>query len=393
MVREQAGGQQLADRHDDCHCFADTRCQLAVAFQQARDYWAANPNNTEHAPSEIHQSIEQWLMNKNILEGPALTTTELDGTPQPEVPAAAARRRRSMRLPSLRPLRRLSLPTLGRVSESRPGYLRRRTESTVVLPSQCKNASSALDGEDGGTALGKRPSAPMSPKTVWRNLAVFRFSPSKKSSGSDCSDFASIREETPSLLDLASAGPCQQQPDELYWESAPSPRPCEDDVRPSSALGLTLASDAPDSPSSVGFPLKLCDSPESMSRFHTPTPPDEYDEPVESGVQQPPDGVDPAYRALHLILQELDTITASTSPRHTAIAEEFHDEGYAHFWETFAQLSPKEILYAVYAIRAGALDVPAEPARGCECSAMTALFALWAIVATAATVYLYRSLP
>ena len=37
---------RLADTHTDCDCFVDARCQLAFAFQKARDFWLANPQDT-----------------------------------------------------------------------------------------------------------------------------------------------------------------------------------------------------------------------------------------------------------------------------------------------------------------------------------------------------------
>ncbi|KAI0691603.1 hypothetical protein C8Q76DRAFT_698422 [Earliella scabrosa] len=129
----------LADRHTDCHCYSDIRCQLAVAFQQARDYWAANPNSTEHAPNEIHQSIEQWLVAKNILIGPAVTTQEPEPRP-PASPTPKPERRRSLKLPGLRRpismnLRRLSLPAMKSTQGTIARPQRRQTDSTTTLPS------------------------------------------------------------------------------------------------------------------------------------------------------------------------------------------------------------------------------------------------------------------
>ncbi len=91
------------------------------------------------------------------------------------------------------------------------------------------------------------------------------------------------------------------------------------------------------------------------------------------------------------ILHQLESITEN--PRRNSVSEEFQDEGYVVFWETFAQLTPKEILYAVYAIRAGALDVQFEPAQGQEFSGVTLLLSLWAFAATVAVAYLYWRLP
>ena len=99
--------------------------------------------------------------------------------------------------------------------------------------------------------------------------------------------------------------------------------------------------------------------------------------------------VEPAYRALVPVLSALETYT--TNPRRTTIAEEHHDEGYEQFWEAFGQLSPKEILYAVYALRDGPHAVHFERESGISAAAV--VFALWALASTALCFWLYIRLP
>ena len=100
--------------------------------------------------------------------------------------------------------------------------------------------------------------------------------------------------------------------------------------------------------------------------------------------------IDPAYRALVPVLAALEAYT--DNPRRTTISEEFNDEGYARFWDTFAELSPKEILYAVYAMKDGG---PQEVRLQTETehSFVTFVFALWALASTALCVWLYTKLP
>ncbi|EJF58904.1 hypothetical protein DICSQDRAFT_172563 [Dichomitus squalens LYAD-421 SS1] len=97
--------------------------------------------------------------------------------------------------------------------------------------------------------------------------------------------------------------------------------------------------------------------------------------------------IDPAYRVLLPILHELDEMTIN--PRCRTIAEEHQDEDYSQFWEIFSQVSAKEILDAVYAIRAGVLDIPADPCSRDDSFLLTTLFVLWAGSATLLSMYLY----
>ncbi len=91
------------------------------------------------------------------------------------------------------------------------------------------------------------------------------------------------------------------------------------------------------------------------------------------------------------IVYGLETIT--TNPRRHSVGEEHDDEDYTKFWETFGQLSAKEVLYAVYAIRAGALDVPTieSPSQHSDLALLTTFCALWAALATILAMYFYLS--
>lgn len=106
-----------------------------------------------------------------------------------------------------------------------------------------------------------------------------------------------------------------------------------------------------------------------------------------------PDGVDPAYAALMPILHELDAL--AEHPRYAAIAASHGDADYAHFWETFAQLSARDVLFAVYALRAEAADgVQLESeGQGPLLTMLAVVLALWASGASVLAVYLYCHLP
>ncbi|KAI0753802.1 hypothetical protein C8Q74DRAFT_1373732 [Fomes fomentarius] len=344
-----------------------------IAFQQARDYWAANPDSKEHGPSEVHRSIEQWLVTKNILEGPAATTDESAPEPSVDMSPSTPEKRRSFKIPSWPPinLRRLSLPAISNtdtILKSR----RRRTESTTSLPSP-------------SSCSGAGPEAPRSPKTAWRSFAGAFRTPSKKRSSSRSTDFGCIREETPSIVDIECTSlTIAEETAEAITTAATSSE--GDKFR----MILIDPYDKSDASDVLTAPL-FCDSPEQMSRSISPSPSEVPEEVPEEPQPIPSPAIDPAYRALMPILHQLESITEN--PRRNSVSEEFQDEGYVGFWETFAQLTPKEILYAVYAIRAGALDVQFEHTQGQEFSGVTLLLSLWAFAATVAVAYLYWRLP
>lgn len=90
------------------------------------------------------------------------------------------------------------------------------------------------------------------------------------------------------------------------------------------------------------------------------------------------------------ILYELDAF--AERPRYAAIAASHDDPDYARFWEAFAQLSAREVLLAVYALRAGAFDEPHIMVVGNESPAsamVVVVLTLWAIGASALVIYLY----
>ena len=104
--------------------------------------------------------------------------------------------------------------------------------------------------------------------------------------------------------------------------------------------------------------------------------------------QGDPPPIDPAYRALLPIVYGLEAITSN--PRRRSVGEKHDDEDYAKFWETFGQLSAKEVLYAVYAIRDGALDVRIESSgEHPDLPLLTTFCALWAALATILAMYFY----
>ncbi|RPD72737.1 hypothetical protein L226DRAFT_614617 [Lentinus tigrinus ALCF2SS1-7] len=336
---------------------------------------------TEHGPTDMHQSIEQWLVAKNILDGPALTAPEQQRQAElhpPPPPPSINGRRLSLKLPSLRPLnlRRRSLPVVGS-----PGVAtepRKRTRSTPTLPpSHTPSARNDLW------------KIPRSPRMTWAGLMKGFRSSTHKRSLSGGTDLGPVCEETPSTLELLppvfSSSTC----------SIISGREERHSAQPSSAVSDPWVARLPvlrkpsveDEEASDDNAIQLCDSPESLPQ-HLSTPIEEND--VANTMSRPPtpsiaESIDPAYRALMPILHGLEAITEN--PRRTSISEEFNDDGYVQFWETFAQLSPKEILYAVYAIRGGALDVQFDTPSGHP--RLVLLLALWALAATGFAVYMY----
>ncbi|KAI0654606.1 hypothetical protein C8Q70DRAFT_1058370 [Cubamyces menziesii] len=110
--------------------------------------------------------------------------------------------------------------------------------------------------------------------------------------------------------------------------------------------------------------------------------------PSKSQEQEAEAPVDPAYAALMPILYELEAM--HELPRCKAVAAEHNDEDYMQFWETFSQLSAKDILSAVYAIRAGMLDAPIPcDAGAASAGAAVVLCAFWGFSASVVALYLY----
>ncbi|KAJ3008623.1 hypothetical protein NUW54_g3083 [Trametes sanguinea] len=100
---------------------------------------------------------------------------------------------------------------------------------------------------------------------------------------------------------------------------------------------------------------------------------------------------DPAYAALMPILYELDAL--AENPRCKAIAAQNDDDDYRQFWETFSQLSAKDVLCAVYAIRAGALEMPDISDSTTTFPVAGLLCALWGLLASTLALYLYLRVP
>ncbi|OSC98318.1 hypothetical protein PYCCODRAFT_1471107 [Trametes coccinea BRFM310] len=115
-----------------------------------------------------------------------------------------------------------------------------------------------------------------------------------------------------------------------------------------------------------------------------PTPIDHLDEKMDCST-------DPAYAALMPILYELDAL--AEHPRCKAIAAQHDDDDYRRFWETFSQLSDKDVLCAVYAIRSGALEIPEFSDGASTFSGARFLCALWALLSSIVALYLYLRGP
>ncbi|KAI8992731.1 hypothetical protein BD414DRAFT_283700 [Trametes punicea] len=105
------------------------------------------------------------------------------------------------------------------------------------------------------------------------------------------------------------------------------------------------------------------------------------------GLEKAHDSADPAYAALMPILCELDAL--AEHPNCKAIAAQHNDEDYQQFWETFSQLSAKDVLCAVYAIRAGALEIPDVSDDSVGFPRAFIVCALWALLASGLALYLY----
>ncbi|KAI0776539.1 hypothetical protein BD413DRAFT_668756 [Trametes elegans] len=348
---------KLAAKHTGCPCYLDPRCQIAVAFQEARDYWAQNPDDIKaNARNEVHESIERWLVTKRILEGPVQTIPEdvqEDNAQEILIPASPSKRT-AFRLPKLRPLRRLSLPNAetALAFPLSPTLLRRRH----------------TDGETVGSPPANSGRLLAAPRFLRNVAVVFRSSRQKRPE-------ALLSDEFESHISGESASTDATPSDTLDEESSiQSVRPIPDNV---SEYAISVFEDASDGMEIVLSPVStsrqsfvdspLVDSPRTAS-------------PVLPGGDEASthedEAIDPAHAALMPILYELDAL--QDHPKHRAIAEEHHDENYTQFWEAFSQLSAKEVLYAVYAIRAGALDVPLDSDSPPRYKLVLFLF-LWAI--------------
>ncbi|KAI0632613.1 hypothetical protein C8Q77DRAFT_829734 [Trametes polyzona] len=362
---------RLAPKHTDCVCYLDARCQLAVAYQEAREYWERYPEDAENAPSEIHQAIEKWLIESRILQGPPHTyreeTVQDDQSPaaSPEFPP----KRGVFKLPRIRPrplnLRRFSLPggetPSQRLSGTPNGPRRRHT----------------TDETNGGllNSFGGGPSAPpLSPRKLLRGVGSVFWSKKSKRTSDSAAPSGSASEEAHQELhsdNPACCGSTQSLAETMVGVEGKSTLEYlninED------AASESVYEDAPEiiAVPKENFPIMDPERPLGRAVACTadlaPTTPEEKRaprliRPLETNSHPVPDspcGLDPAtlaHTALAQIIWELDAL--AEHPRYAAIAASHGDADYALFWDAFGQLSAREVLMAVYALRSGALDEP-----------------------------------
>ncbi|KAI0640865.1 hypothetical protein C8Q79DRAFT_920682, partial [Trametes meyenii] len=370
---------KLATKHIECPCYLDPRCQMALAFQEARDYWARHPDDTANARNEVQCSIEEWLVAKRLLKSPdpPINDSQSDIDECPPSPSPA--RRVGFKLPRLKPLslgRRLSLPdgsspiALPLLSPDRLPVRRRNTDSDAAHD-PARNAKSIS-------------MSPKYPTRLFRDMTgFFRSTKHKRHSGasySGRSDTSRTHSQYPGTESARSSSLDEQRlaASGLEVPSVSAPQPgcvpsIYEDASEATAFFL------PPSQSSLPQDYATNELGSSFAPQAAET----------SSTNRTSSDRDPAYTALVPILYEIDALTEH--PKFKAIAVENHDEDYVRFWETFAQLSAKEVLYAVYAIRSGVLDVPLGDDHSTGIGMV--FVALWALVASMACIYLCLCLP
>ncbi|KAI1787095.1 hypothetical protein LXA43DRAFT_737722 [Ganoderma leucocontextum] len=331
-----------------------------------RECWAANPGDIANAVNEVHQGIEESLVSGNTLNDP--TTTVLQVEPEasplliaPERPRRQKRRSLKLMVPSLRPGRRRNFKSLPPILASVAAFQPKR------------NATSPSP-----QPLGRVSSPPTSPKRFWR---VLRSWPKGDIQTVLINE---VPEDTRRTLDDGNKGAV----DMTY---------CDSSVGDYQSMVLSSI-DEVDSLLEVTCGMPTGTAHEDSALFERTTAlslgmdgfeGQEFSNATEQ-TDLPP--IDPAYKALLPIFYGLETITLS--PYRRSLGEEHEDEDYSKFWETFGQLSAREVLYAVYAIRAGALIAPIEsPNPNDDLPVLTTFCALWAALATILAVYFYTSLP
>ncbi|EIW57035.1 uncharacterized protein TRAVEDRAFT_73301 [Trametes versicolor FP-101664 SS1] len=381
---------RLAPKHTDCPCYVDPRCQLAVAFQEARDYWARHPDDAENAPTDIHGEIEQWLVDNRLLEPTQPMCEEPQGEAEEPSTGESPAKRTGFKLLRIRPLnlRRLSLPTRDRSPALQPPsaeYVQRRNtdgEAPVRADERQDDTPPVV--------------APLSPRKLFRGAAgVFISARHKRSKASVPASTASDEAPEDAVDDRASASsgepPCSDEPEEKPLVGEDGPEAAEsiyDDAVDALAAFFDAAAGA-HGPSDIRHADALSSRPADTESAKLPFRAGAGEE----ADADAPDGVDPAYAALMPILHELDAL--AEHPRHAAIAASHGDADYAHFWETFAQLSARDVLFAVYALRAEAADglqLESE-GQGPLLTVLAVVLALWASGASILAVYLYWHLP
>ncbi|CDO75155.1 hypothetical protein BN946_scf184590.g12 [Trametes cinnabarina] len=344
----------LATRHPDCPCYLDPRCQIGVAFQEARKYWLRHPDDNVNAPNEVHQAIEEWLVAERVLDGPTQidhqnTKTGLQGETgaKESTEALSLRKKAGFKVPRLRAL---SLKRLV-VGDG---------DSTTMLSPPLVSRRLRRRHTEGDNSLFSGNTVVPSPATPSRNIlrqVAVLFRPRRKtvSSGSaDASSDASIS-TSQSCASSSSAG---HNTEMLAGEG--------------SEVGLR------------GLVTLRPIINAATTNARAPTPAKVPDEKADGPT-------DPAYAALMPILYELDAL--AEHPRCKAIAAEHNDEDYRQFWETFSQLSAKDVLCAVYAIRAGALEIPEVSDNRTMSPGVVFLCAMWGFLASTLALYLYLHAP
>ncbi|OJT14566.1 hypothetical protein TRAPUB_8899 [Trametes pubescens] len=363
--------------------------QLAVAFQEAREYWARHPDDTENAPTDIHGEIEQWLVENRLLEPTHPLCDEPQGEPEEPSAGESPAKRTGFKLPRIRPLnlRRMSLPTRGSspaLQPLSPGHVQRRHTDGEALV----RADESRDDTPPVVA-------PLSPRKLFRGAAgVFLSARRKRSKAPVPASTASNEALADAVGDSASASgepPCSDASDSVL-----SDNPLLGEHGPEAAE--SIYEDAVDAlpaffeAAAGAHGLSELRHADALSSRPTDTESAKLPFGREADADAD-DDVDPAYAALMPILYELDAL--AENPRHTAIAASHGDADYAHFWETFAQLSARDVLFAVYALRAEAADGPhlESEGQGPLLMVLAVVSALWASGASVLALYLYFHLP
>ncbi|KAH9900724.1 hypothetical protein C8Q73DRAFT_786150 [Cubamyces lactineus] len=352
---------RLATKHTSCPCNIDPRCQLAVAFQEAREYWASHPDDVANGPNEIHESIEKWLVAKRILEGPPQITLKDEtgdltsgGPPEPISPSKTS----GSWLTRLR-FRRLSLPY--RASTTAKSFT---MSSTNLLRRRHTDSESGANESSSSSSMSVLPTSPT--KKLFRNVALI-LTPGRHKKAT--------RRRAYSEASNSSA-----------YESLTSSRSSGAEVTLDVAEVLGTVSTSAGSIYEDAIECRVSPVPPLKPNALCPANP-RASIPSGSEEQEAEVPVDPAYAALMPILYELEAM--HELPRCKAVAAEHNDEDYMQFWETFSQLSAKEILSAVYAIRAGVLDAPISCDGGAASTGAVVLCAFWGFSASVIALYLY----
>ncbi|KAH9846548.1 hypothetical protein C2E23DRAFT_890728 [Lenzites betulinus] len=375
---------RLAAMHSDCPCYVDPRCQITIV----QEYWEKQTDDKKSAPNELLDS-KGTPIGRQLLEGRPRTIHE---EPEEEsTPDENTIKRSGRRFSRIRPLnlRRLSLPTgetLFSVPLLSPTRIPRRNTDGEI-------ANRVHIGGQEDTIVHANQASP-------RNLLrVFRSAKHKRTSNAFITRSKHVQSDDANRHDASTASSSTSFPETA---SAGSDSVSEQNLQFDSVSedALSIYEDAFDALFYSGASTSERLTDDAVPSYRNSQVPDPNKEQVpratpaisdtdaETPADTDPD--DPAYSALMPILYELDAF--SERSRYAAIAASHDDPDYARFWEAFAQLSAREVLLAVYALRAGAFDEPhimvvgnESPARAMAVAALT----LWAVGASALVVYLY----